>query len=146
MSLRRDVLLHVTVNGVGFSANPQQTNDAADEDRPAHAHPAVRLARPPSGFRCGGFARKMKMVTDCFGRPVRLTDQRLAHILEHAEMRDMDEEIVRTLRFRTEVRVSSTDAAVRLFYEFYFRTAVGDKWLCVVVKYLSTMHLSLPHI
>jgi hypothetical protein len=25
---------------------------------------------------------------------------------------------------------------VRLFYEFYSQTLVGDKWLCVVVKYL----------
>ena len=30
-----------------------------------------------------------------------------------------------------------SDAAVRLFYEFYSQTLVGDKWLCVVVKYLA---------
>jgi hypothetical protein len=33
------------------------------------------------------------------------------------------------------VRCSRSDAAVRLFYEFYARTIVGGKWLCVVVKY-----------
>jgi len=27
--------------------------------------------------------------------------------------------------------------AVRLYYEFYAQTAVGGKWLCVVVKYLE---------
>jgi len=27
----------------------------------------------------------MKMLKDCFGRSVRLTDERLAHILEHPE-------------------------------------------------------------
>lgn len=49
----------------------------------------------------------------------------------------MREEIIRTLQNPAEVRVSRSDAAVRLFYEFYSRTAVGDKWLCVVVKYLA---------
>jgi hypothetical protein len=34
----------------------------------------------------------MKTV-DCFGREVRLTDERLAHILERAELRDMRDEI-----------------------------------------------------
>ena len=78
----------------------------------------------------------MITTTDCFGREVRLTAERLAHILERAEMRDMREEIIRTLRTPAEVRVSRSDADVRLFYEFYSRTAVGDKWLCIVVKYL----------
>ena len=50
----------------------------------------------------------MKTLTDCFGRTVRLTDERLAHILEHPEMRGMESEIeavlskpklVRTCRF-----------------------------------------------
>jgi hypothetical protein len=36
----------------------------------------------------------------------------------------------------SEVRVSRSDRDVRLFYEFYRRTEVGDKWLCIVVKYL----------
>ena len=79
----------------------------------------------------------MKVVADCFGRDVRLTDERLAHILERAEMRGMEKEIIRTLQSPTEVRISRGDATVRLFYEFYSRTAVGDKWLCVVVKYLA---------
>jgi len=34
------------------------------------------------------------------------------------------------------VRRSRSDAAVRLFYEFYAQTIVGGKWLCVVVKYV----------
>ena len=29
----------------------------------------------------------MKILEDCFGRKVRLTDERLAHILEHLEIR-----------------------------------------------------------
>ncbi|CAN5618402.1 hypothetical protein BH20VER1_BH20VER1_13280 [soil metagenome] len=74
---------------------------------------------------------------DCFGREVRLTEERLAHILDRTEMRGMDEEIIRTLQTPAEVRISRSDPAVRLFYEFYSRTRVGDKWLCVVVKYLG---------
>ena len=77
----------------------------------------------------------MKTLADCFGKNVRLTDERLAHILEHAEMKDMAAEIERTLRQPQLVRRSRSDEAVKLFYEFYARTIVGGKWLCVVVKY-----------
>jgi hypothetical protein len=77
----------------------------------------------------------MKTLKDCFGRSVRLTDERLAHILEHPEMRGMAAEIEKVLREPQLVRQSQTDEAVRLFYEFYARTIVGGKWLCAVVKY-----------
>ncbi|MEP6820841.1 MAG: DUF4258 domain-containing protein [Chthoniobacterales bacterium] len=77
----------------------------------------------------------MKVLEDCFGREVRLTDERLAHILEHPEMQQMGAEIERTLHLPQLVRLSRSDDAVRLFYEFYARTIVNGKWLCVVVKY-----------
>jgi hypothetical protein len=77
----------------------------------------------------------MKVVSDCFGHEVRLTDERLAHILQRAEMAGMEEDIERVLQFPMEVRVSLSDESVRLFYEFYAQTRVGGKWLCVVVKY-----------
>ena len=77
----------------------------------------------------------MKTFADCFGKTVRLTDERLAHILEHAEMKGLAAEIERTLRQPQLVRCSRSDAAVKLFYEFYAQTIVGGKWLCVVVKY-----------
>ncbi len=76
----------------------------------------------------------MKTLKDCFGHAVRLTDERLAHILEHPEMRDMGAEIERILLQPQLVRYSRSDEAVRLFYEFYAQTIVGGKWLCVVVK------------
>jgi len=79
----------------------------------------------------------MIRTTDCFGHEVRLTDERILHILARAEMRGMRDEIIRTLQDPAEVRASRSDAAVRLFYEFYSRTLVGDKWLCVVVKYFA---------
>ena len=77
----------------------------------------------------------MKVVADCFGNQVRLTDERLAHILEHPEMAGLEAEIIRVLRHPQLVRRSRSDAAARLFHEFYARTIVGGKWLCVVVKY-----------
>ena len=78
----------------------------------------------------------MKIVRDCFGRSVRLTDERSTHILQHREMTEMEAEIERVLQFPAEVRVSRSDNTVQLFYEFYARTLVGGKWLCAVVKYV----------
>ena len=77
----------------------------------------------------------MKTLKDCFGHAVRLTDERLAHILEHPEKKDKGAEIERVLREPQLVRRSRSDTSVRLFYEFYAQTIVGGKWLCVVVKY-----------
>ena len=47
----------------------------------------------------------------------------------------MEEEISLVLAAPAEVRVSRSDETVKLFYEYYARTRVGGKWLCVVVKY-----------
>ncbi len=66
---------------------------------------------------------------------VRLTEERLAHILEHAEMRGMESALAETLRHPTFVIASRTDPLAEMAYRFYSRTTVGDKWLCVVVKY-----------
>ena len=77
----------------------------------------------------------MKSVRDCFGRTVRLTEERMAHVLQHPEMAGMEQEIERVLESPGEVRESQSDDTVQLFYEFYAQTRVGGKWLCVVVKY-----------
>ena len=79
----------------------------------------------------------MKILVDCFGTSVRLTDERLAHILEHPEMRTLGPEIEQVLRHPQLVRCSRSDDTVPLFYEFYAQTLVGGKWLCIVVKYLD---------
>ena len=42
----------------------------------------------------------------------------ISSILERTEMRGMREELIRTLQAPAEVRVSRSDPAVRLFYEF----------------------------
>ena len=67
----------------------------------------------------------MKVIRDCFGHTVRLTDERLAHIMEHPEMAGMEDELARVLQSPSEVRLSRSDDNVKLFYEFYARTQVG---------------------
>jgi hypothetical protein len=80
----------------------------------------------------------MTHITDRLGRSVRLTEERLHHILEHPEMNGLAPEIERVLREPEFVRRSRIDSTVRLFYAFYAHTIVGGKWLCVVVKYGDT--------
>ena len=77
----------------------------------------------------------MKTLIDFQGRPVRLTDERRQHILEHPEMAGMESALAETLRDPQLVIRSRTDETATLNYRYYLRTLVGDKWLCVVVKY-----------
>ncbi len=87
----------------------------------------------------------MKTLTDYHGRVVRLTDERVAHIFDHPEMRNTQTALEETLQHPMLVFESEVDSAVRLNYRFYFGTRVGDKWLCVVVSMPKKMHLcSLP--
>lgn len=78
----------------------------------------------------------MKVLRDYRGRPVRLTDERLAHILEHPELAALETAVAETLEHPTLVVQSRTDASAELSYRFHLGTRVGDKWLCVVVKYM----------
>ena len=79
----------------------------------------------------------MKTLTDFQGRAVRLTDERLAHILEHPEMADLEAALIATLEHPTLVVQSRSDPSAELSYRYYLDTRVGDKWLCVVVKYAA---------
>lgn len=76
----------------------------------------------------------MKTFRDYEGRAIRLTDERLAHILEHPEMQGMEERIGETLLRPERVLESLSDPQARLYYRMYVATRVGDKHLCVVVK------------
>jgi hypothetical protein len=78
----------------------------------------------------------MPILLDYQNREVRLTEERLAHILDHPEMVGMEAQITETLKHPQLVRQSRSDKSAALFYRFYTQTAIGDKWLCVVVKYL----------
>ncbi len=76
----------------------------------------------------------MKLLQDFQGLQIRLTNERLAHILEHPEMAAMESAIEETLRQPAAVIQSLSDPQARLYYRFYLGTMVGDKYLCVVVK------------
>ncbi len=77
----------------------------------------------------------MTVLLDYEGRAVRLTAERLAHILEHPEMSGLEQAIADTLRAPEFVIQSLSDPSSALYYRFYLGTRVGNKWLCVVVKY-----------
>ena len=79
----------------------------------------------------------MRVYIDYRGNRVRLTQERLAHILEHREMSGMEPRIAETLSAPERVVESLSDAEARLYYRFYVGTRVGDKHLCVVVKVLE---------
>jgi hypothetical protein len=79
----------------------------------------------------------MTTLKDYQSRDVRLTDERLAHILEHPEMAGMEAALRETLEHPALVIQSRSDAEAELSYRFYLGTRVGDKWLCVVVKYAA---------
>lgn len=78
----------------------------------------------------------VKLLSDCFGRLVRLTDERLAHILQHQEMTEMEAEIEAAVNQPTLVRRSRSDNAVKFFYDYYRATSVGSK--CGYASWLNT--------
>jgi len=73
-------------------------------------------------------------LVDHEGRPIRLSNERLAHILEHPEMQGLQAEIATTLRKPEAVIQSLSDPHVRRFYRYHRGTLVGHKYVCVVVK------------
>jgi hypothetical protein len=77
----------------------------------------------------------LKILRDFAGRRVRLTEERAEHILEHPEMRGLESNLADTLRAPQLAVESVSDESVLLCYRFVPNTLVGDKWLCVVVKY-----------
>ena len=79
----------------------------------------------------------MNVLIDFQGQNVRLTDERLAHILEHPEMTDRERALEETLREPQLVIRSRSDDTANLNYRYYYGSKVGDKWLCVVVKYIA---------
>ena len=76
----------------------------------------------------------MKVLRDYQGLAIRLTDERLAHIIEHPEMADLGPAIEETLLRPEQVTESFSDQTAKLYYRFYVKTLVGGKYLCVVVK------------
>lgn len=77
----------------------------------------------------------MQTINDYNGVAIRLTDERLNHILEHPEMAAQRESIIQTLKEPDLVVQSLSDEEAHLYYRFYQKLLVGDKYLCVVVKF-----------
>jgi hypothetical protein len=80
----------------------------------------------------------MRLLHDIHGLAIRLTDERLAHILEHPEMVGLEDAIGETLLQPEQIVESLSDPQAHLYYRFYMGTRVGDKFLCVVVKVVDT--------
>ena len=68
----------------------------------------------------------MKILRDFQGRAIRLTQERLTHILEHPEMAGMEQAIEEALVRPERVVESFSDPQARLYYRFYVGTRVGD--------------------
>ena len=77
----------------------------------------------------------MRTLTDVEGTPVRLTDERWAHILEHPEMSGQEQKIAEALQTPDVVVCSPHDPAVRLYHRLHDETPVTRKYLVVVVKH-----------
>ena len=79
----------------------------------------------------------MAKLKDVWGNNVNLTDERKAHLLEHPEMRGQESKLKETLLEPDTVMCSRSDETIRLFYRLYRRLTIGDKYLCIVVKYME---------
>lgn len=72
---------------------------------------------------------------DYQGNVIRLTDERLNHIKEHPEMAMHTDKINETPLHPERIIKSQSDNEVRLYYRQYKELAIGDKYLCIVVKF-----------
>lgn len=79
----------------------------------------------------------MILLRDYKGTVIRLTAERRAHILGHPEMSGLEQALAETLLAPERVVESLSDPTAALHYRFFLGTHVGDKWLCVVVKYTA---------
>ena len=76
----------------------------------------------------------MRILTNYQDLAVRLTDERLAHVLEHPEMAGTELAVEETLRSPQTVVQSFTDPQAQLYYRPYTHPRLGDKLICIVVK------------
>lgn len=71
---------------------------------------------------------------DYSGRNIRLTANRLEHILTRLEMAGQEEKIRETLLTPDKIKKSNYDPDVLLYYKLYEQTPVTKKYLLVAVK------------
>jgi hypothetical protein len=75
-----------------------------------------------------------KILQDRFGRTVRLTEERAAHILEHREMEGQLDKLEEVLQEPNVIVRSQQDLNVHLYQKHYAATPVTEKYLLVAVK------------
>lgn len=73
-------------------------------------------------------------VPSAIGKVVSLDESRWHHVLEHPEMKKQLEAVKETIVNPDEIRESTHDSSVLLFYKLYKTTPVTKKYLLVVVK------------
>jgi hypothetical protein len=76
----------------------------------------------------------MRVIYDYQGMPVRLSEERLGHILDHPEMVELERAVEATLAQPETVVESLSDPQAQLYYRFHPGTRVGDRYRCVIVK------------
>ena len=77
----------------------------------------------------------MRRFTDEHGNEVRLTDERLRHMLRrHPEMAFQMHRVAETLAEPDAVSVSRSSPTVRLYYRLYPDLRARNRYLCLVVK------------
>jgi molybdopterin synthase catalytic subunit len=75
-----------------------------------------------------------KNFQDLFGRVIRLTTEREAHILRHLEMQSQLDKLEEVMKSPDVIVRSIRDPAVILYHKHYLATPVTEKYLIVVVK------------
>ncbi|MHB8629997.1 MAG: hypothetical protein ACYDBJ_28580 [Aggregatilineales bacterium] len=71
------------------------------------------------------------------GRPIRLTQERWQHILEHPEMTEQRERIIETLVSPDIIIATEADPDVHTYHRLYPQTLVTRKYLIVAIKVLA---------
>lgn len=79
----------------------------------------------------------METVNDVLSNKVRITDERMKHILRKSEMKRQKPRIRETLKMPDVIVESKYDKNVLLYHKHYKKTPVGEKYLLVAVKQLQ---------
>jgi len=74
------------------------------------------------------------VLQDRFGRAVRLTDERITHILKHDEMAGQLNKVEETIREPDVVGRSQRNPDIHLYHKHYSTTPVTEKDLLVAIK------------
>jgi len=75
------------------------------------------------------------LLNDFQGRVVRLTEERLVHIMKHAEMQGQEKLIVEALQEPDSIFLTYHDPSVHVYHKLFDKTPVTRKYLIVAVKY-----------